>query len=112
MPLENGKMIATFYGSTPHSQAVDKIAQMRRDMAHIQKALQAVERRVLTNTPGVQMRSEFTLLYNWCISLMESQFALTWAAYDKTMAEKVIKDFENKFKTFTSNRTLVLGGRR
>lgn len=112
MPLENGKMIANFYGRSPHLQAVDKIAQMRRDMTHIHRALHAVERRVLAQTPGAQMRAEFTLLYNWCVSLMESQFALTWAAYDKTMAEKVIKDFENKFKTFTSDRTLVLGGRR
>lgn len=112
MPLENGKMIANFYGRSPQQQAVDKIAQMRRDMTHIQRALQAVERRVLAQTPGVQMRAEFTVLYNWCVSLMESQFALTWAAYDKAMAEKVIKDFENKFKTFTSERTLMLSGRR
>ena len=31
MPLENGQMIAQFFGRTPHAQAVDKIAQMRRE---------------------------------------------------------------------------------
>ena len=112
MPLEDGQMIATFYGSSPHAQAVDKIAQMRRDLNHIQNALRALERRVTANTPGDQMVSEFTLLYNWCVSLMESLFAMTWAAYDKARAEKVIKDFENKFKNFTSTRTTVLNGRR
>jgi hypothetical protein len=112
MPLENGHMIAQFFGSTPHAQAVDKIAQMRRDLNHIERALHAVEHRIKANTPGDQMRSEFTLLYNWCVSLMESLFAITWAAYDKDRAEKVIRDFENKFKTFTSMRTMVLTGRR
>lgn len=112
MPLENGQMIAQFFGRTPHAQAVDKIAQMRRDLNHIKHALTALERRINANTPGDQMRSEFTLLYNWCVSLMESLFAMTWASYDKSKAEKVIKDFENKFKSFTSTRTLVLTGRR
>ena len=56
--------------------------------------------------------SEFTLLYNWCVSLMESLFAMTWATYDKDKVDKVIKDFENKFKTFTSTRTMVLSGRQ
>ena|SRR5215510_2091812 len=111
MPLENGQMIAQFVGSTPHAQTVDKIAQMRRDLNHIQHALHALERRVKANTPGDQMTSEFTLLYNWCVSLMESLFAMTWASYDKARTEKVIKDFENKFKSFTSTRTMVLTGR-
>ena len=112
MPLENGHMIAQFFGRTPHAQAVEKIAQMRRDLNHIQHALNALERRVKTNTPGVQLVSEFTLLYNWCVSLMESLFAMTWATYDKAKTEKVIKDFENKFKAFTSTRTMVLSGRQ
>ena len=85
---------------------------MRRDLNHIQHALNALERRVKTNTPGVQLVSEFTLLYNWCVSLMESLFAMTWATYDKDKVDKVIKDFENKFKTFTSTRTMVLSGRQ
>ena len=112
MPLENGHMIAQFFGKTPHAQAVDKIAQMRRDLNHIQHALHALELRVKTHTPGDQMRPEFTLLYNWSVSLMESLFAMTWAAYDKDRVDKVIKDFENKFKTFTSTRTMVLTGHR
>jgi|SRR5678815_913076 hypothetical protein len=112
MPLENGQMIAQFFGRTPHAQAVEKIAQMRRDLSHIQHALNALERRLKANTPGDQMSSEFTLLYNWCVSLMESLFAMTWASYDKAKVDKVIKDFENKFKTFTSTRTMVLTGRQ
>lgn len=112
MPLENGKMIAQFYGGTPHAQALDKIAQMRRDLNHIQNALHGVERRIRANAPGDQMVSEFTLLYNWSVSLMESLFAMTWVAYDKARVEKVIRDFENKFKNFTTTRTLVLSGRR
>ena len=112
MPLENGQMIPQFFGRTPHAQALDKIAQMRRDMNHIQLALQALERRAKANTPGAQMRSEFTLLYNWCVSLMESLFAMTWATYDKAMAEKVIKDFESKFKIFTSIKSVTLTGRQ
>jgi hypothetical protein len=112
MPLENGRMIAQFYGGTPHAQALDKVAQMRRDLNHIQNALHGVERRIRANAPGDQMVSEFTLLYNWSVSLMESLFALTWAAYDKDRAEKVIRDFGSKFKDFTSMRTMVLTGRR
>jgi hypothetical protein len=112
MPLENGHMAPQFFGTTAHAQAVDKIAQMRRDLGHIQLALHAVERRIRANTPGAQMTPEFTLLYNWCVSLMESLFAMTWASYDKTRVEKVIKDFENKFKTFTVSRTIMLTGRR
>ena len=112
MPLENGHMIAQFFGRTPHAQAVEKIAQMRRDLNHIQQALHALERRIQTNTRSDQMGAEFTLLYNWCVSLMESLFAMTWATYDKARVEKVIKDFENKFKGFTSNRTMVLTGRK
>lgn len=112
MPLDNGQMIAQFVGRTPHAQAVDKIAQMHRDLSHIQRALHVLGHRVKANNPGDQMRSEFTLLYNWCVSLMESLFALTWAAYDKDLADKVIKDFENKFKAFTSIRTIVLTPRQ
>ncbi len=112
MPLEDGQMIAQFFGNTPHAQAVDKIFQMHRDLNHIQRALHALEHRVELNTPSGQMASEFTLLYNWCVSLMESLFALTWAAYDKARAEKDIKDFENKFKAFTTTRTTVLTGRQ
>jgi hypothetical protein len=108
MPLENGHMIANFAGRDPHTQTVDKIAQMHRDLNHILRALQTLERRVKAKTPGDQMRSEFTLLYNWCVSLMESLFAMTWATYDKDKTEKVIKDFENKFKTFTATRTIVI----
>jgi hypothetical protein len=111
MPLEHGQMIAQFFGRTPHDQAVEKIAQMRRDLNHIQHALRALEHKLKANTPGNQMDSEFTLLYNWCVSLMESLFAMTWATYDKAQAEKVIKDFGNKFKTFTTTRTMVLTGR-
>jgi len=105
-------MIAEFYGNTPHAQAVDKIYQMHRDLNHIQRALRVLEHRVKANTPGNHLASEFTLLYNWCVSLMESLFAMTWATYDKAQVEKVIKDFENKFKGFTSNRTMVLTGRK
>lgn len=108
MPLEDGKMVATFAGQTPRGQAIDKIEQMRRDLTHIQHALHTIDRRVQANTPGSQMTAEFTLLYNWCVSLMESLFAMTWATYDKARADKVIKDFENKFKNFTSFRTVVL----
>ena len=112
MPLESGQMIAKFYGRTPHAQLIDKVAQMRRDLNHIQHALFSLESRIKANASGDQMVSEFTLLYNWSVSLMESLFAMTWAAYDKARVEKVIRDFENKFKNFTTTRTLVLSGRR
>lgn len=89
-----GEQIAQFFGRTPHEQALDKVAQMRRDLNHIQHALNALERRMRANTPSDQLSSEFTLLYNWSVSLMESLFAMTWAAYDKARVERVIKDFD------------------
>lgn len=44
MHLEHGEMVAQFVGWTPHAQAIEKIAQMCRDLNHIQNALNGVER--------------------------------------------------------------------
>jgi hypothetical protein len=99
MPLENGQMIAKFYGRAPHAQAVDKIAQMRRDLSHIQRAVHSLEHRIKASATGDQMRSEFTILYKWCVSLMESLFALTWAAYDKNRAKRSSKTSKTSSRT-------------
>jgi hypothetical protein len=112
MPLQqNGEMHARFFGATPHAQLVDKIAQMRRDLMHIQHALNGIDHRVRANASGADMKSDFSLLYNWYLSAMESLFAMTWAAFDHNKVNEIIRDFDSKFRHFTSVRTIMPSGR-
>jgi hypothetical protein len=109
MPLQsNGQMSADFFGSSPREQLKDKIGQMRRDMMHMQRALNVIEGKVRANTSAADMGSDFTLFYYWFLSAAESLFAMTWAAYDSGKVKAVIQDFQNKFSTFTTARSITL----
>ena len=112
MPLQpNGQMCADFFGTSAREQLKDKIGQMRRDMMHMQRALTVIESKIRANTSAADMKSDFTLLYFWFLSAAESLFAMTWAAYDGGKVKAVIQDFQNKFSTFTTSRTVFLSGR-
>ncbi len=54
MPLESGQMIARFYGSTPHAQLIDKVAQMRRDLNH--------------SSPSKAGLRQMRAVTRWCLS--------------------------------------------
>ncbi len=106
MPLQNGEMHPRFFGMDPRAQLADKIAQMRSDLMHIQNGLHLIERRVRSNATGKDMRAEFSNLHNWYLSAVESYYAMVWAAFDHMKVNEVIRDFENKFKHFTSIRSI------
>src|SRR5581483_6914839 len=105
MPLQNGEMHARFFGATPREQLVDKVAQMRRDLMHIQNALNVIDHRIKANASSDAMNADFSLLYNWYLSAMESLFSMTWAAFNRHKVNAVIKDFDAKFKNFTTVRS-------
>src|ERR1044071_3357934 len=112
MPLQpNGQMSANFYGNSERDQLKEKIGQMRRDMMHMQRALAVIEGKVRANTPADEMKSDFTLCYFWFLSAAESLFAMTWSAFNVDRVKAVIQDFQTKFGTFTTARTLYPGGR-
>ena len=80
-------------------------------MMHMQHALSVIEGRIRANASAGDMKSDFTILYFWFLSAAESLFAMTWAAFDRDKVKTVIQDFQNKFSTFTTSRTLFLTGR-
>ena len=113
MPLQtNGEMHPRFFGNTPHEQLIDKIAQMRTDLRHIHNALERIDRKARANAPAAALKPEFSILHDWYLSALESFFAMTWAAFDHQIVKLAVRDFENKFKHFTSERTIVAAGRQ
>ena len=111
MPLQNGEMHARFFGATPHEQLADKINQMRSDLVHIQRALNGIDGLVRRKAPANAMKSEFGILHDWYLSALESFFAMVWAGFERDKANEVIRDFERKFRDFTSARTIQPSGR-
>ena len=130
MPLTTDGMQPEFYGANAHQQLLDKIAQLRRDMNHIQIALHAIEGPVRRDQavhhlkpqfvgPTAQLggdkmipaevsesvRQRLSDLHNWCLSALESYYSIVWIAFGDAMVKKVIQDFETKFKHFTSVRS-------
>jgi hypothetical protein len=95
-------MLVTYHGSSPTEWRLDKIAQMRRDMHHIQMALSALEGRIRANTDSETIRPQYSTLHNWVLSELESYYGLIWAAFDRDMTDAVIKDMNDKFRWFTS----------
>jgi len=114
---------------------LDKVAQLRRDMVHIQTALHAIEAAVRrdqavhplkpqfvggTAKPGgdyvipeevsESIRQRLSDLHNWCLSAMESYYSICWLTFGTDMVKKVIQDFETKFKWFTSARSWTTRG--
>jgi hypothetical protein len=134
MPATPNGMQADFFGANAYQQLLDKIEQLRRDMRHIQMALQPIEAQARRNqlthpvkpnfvpSPGGMsaqlgdsnlpadvaeaMRPAFSNLHNWCLSAVESYYAMCWAAFGNEKTRQAIQDFETKFKNFTSGRSI------
>ena len=132
MPLSTDGMHARFFGANAHQQLLDKIAQARRDMQHIQTALQAIEGtvrrdqsvhpvkpqfagdtalrggdRTIPAETAESIRQRLSDLHNWCLSLLESYYSMVWIAFGDDMVNKVIRDMETKFSSFTSRRSFT-----
>jgi hypothetical protein len=118
MPLTKDGMRTKFYGDTPHKQILEKIDQLRRDMTHIQMALQAIEGPVRGDqafhpnqvgaTPlppdvAQSLKPRLSDLHNWCLSALESYYSIVWVASGTDMVDRVMQDFGTKFKNFTKS---------
>ena len=78
---------------------MNKIVEMREELRQISSRLSMIEGQVRTKTDPTLMNQNFSALFNWHLSLMESFYALTWALYGSAKKMETIKDFQRRFAT-------------
>ena len=98
MPLnKDGSVSTILHGSTKEVQAGYKMEEMREELRQIGNRLSMLEGQVRTKTDPALMQPNFSALFNWHLSLMESFYALVWIFYGTAKKDETIQDFQRRF---------------
>jgi hypothetical protein len=100
----DGTVFSMLQGATPREQTLNKIAEMRRELARIQTVLGHLEGQVRVNAPAAAMKPQFSAMFNWYVSAMESFFAMTNAMFGRSMKDQTIDDFNRRFTSYGAYR--------
>lgn len=90
----------------PHKELQNKIAEMRKELRHIERTLNMLDAQARVRTPFDMMKPTFSTLYNWNLSLTESWLAMIYSAFGRDKMDEVMKDFAWRFKSPTVTRAL------
>jgi hypothetical protein len=85
-------------GKDLYDKLHNKIEEMRSELRHMERALGVLDAQVRANAPVYAMRPQFSTLYWWYVSAMESYIAMSWGAFGKDKTREVILDFANRFR--------------
>ena len=85
------------HGSTRKDQALYKIEEMRTELREISNRLNMIEGQLRRNTNPSLMSPNFSKLFWWHLSLMESYYAMVSALFGLDKMEETIRDFQGRF---------------
>ena len=105
MPIERDGTISLAYSGLPMHQALPmEIQEMRKELRHMERVLNIIEGQARAKVPGSAMRPQFSALYNWNLSAMESFFAMISIAFenDNNFSREIARDYVKRFSMLTA----------
>ena len=104
MPLEKDGSISLAYSGLPMNQALPlEIQEMRKELRQIERALTILEGQARAKVHPSAMKPQFSALFNWHLSVMESFLSMTSIAFndtDKDFTTSVARDYVRRFSMF------------
>ena len=115
MPLnKNGLVINEVRGKTPQAMLQNEIQEMRRELRRMESILMTLEMQARSagNFPSnpdgqgapalhAAMQQQFSSLFNWYLSAMESFVSMSWVVFGKAKTRDVVLDFMRRFQPWS-----------
>jgi hypothetical protein len=106
MPIEKSGSISLAYSGLPMHQALPmEIQEMRKELRHMERVLNIIEGQARAKVPAAAMKPQFSALYNWNLSVMESFFAMISIAFndlDPNLSTEIARDYVKRFSMLTA----------
>jgi len=97
---KDGALISVLAGDTDQERLVNKIREMRKELAHLDRVMASMELQVRRGVPAAAMRETGSLMFNWTISLLESFCQIAKVAYGRDFMLLVVADLRKKLQMF------------
>jgi hypothetical protein len=94
---KDGTVFTSLNGSTPEDRALGKIREMHEELRQIASRVAMIEGQMRSKTDPALTNQNFSTLFWWLVSLMESFYGLTWAVHGNAKMKETIKDFQSRF---------------
>ncbi len=101
MPLmKDGSVFYELRGRDPHDAIYNKCQEMRRELRHLEQVIARIEGQARAKAPFDSMNPNFSAMFNWYLSALESFFAITVASAGPAKTREAIADFTRRFAKF------------
>ena len=104
MPLEKDGSISLAYSGLPMNEALPlEIQEMRTELRQLDRILNLLEAQARAKVHPSAMKPQFSALFNWHLSVMESFLSMTSIAFDDTdkdFTNSVARDYVRRFSMF------------